>query len=125
WSFNCPPDFVAVPALAVAGGAIGNSAVVGITRSHGQSACLFAAVAGGVGTAKTPAALAAAAPLEGAEGEHLRSWQARVQGWPVQLPEGAAGGRREAARTVRGRRRGVGRDRPPAAGAGDVPGARR
>src|SRR5207248_3588353 len=40
WALNCPPDFVAVPLLGIAGGAIGNSGVVALQSSHHQSACL-------------------------------------------------------------------------------------
>src|SRR5262249_40108540 len=54
WALNCPIDFVAVPLLAIAGGAIGNSRRLAITQPHHQSACLFAVIVGDPGSSKSP-----------------------------------------------------------------------
>src|SRR5262245_12862942 len=41
WAMNTPVDFAVAPILGMAGGAIGNSRRLAVTRSHSQSACLF------------------------------------------------------------------------------------
>ncbi len=51
WAFNCPPDFVGVPLLTLAGGGIGNSRHLAITRTHTQAPCVYAAFIGRPGTA--------------------------------------------------------------------------
>jgi hypothetical protein len=53
WAMNCPQDFVAVPLLTMAGGAIANSRHLAITRTHTQSPCLFAAIVGRPGSSKS------------------------------------------------------------------------
>jgi hypothetical protein len=51
----CPPDYVAVPLLAVAGAAIGRSRELAIKHGHTQPALLYAAVVGLPGRMKSPA----------------------------------------------------------------------
>ena len=67
WAVNCPPDFAAIPLLALAGGAIGNTRRLAITKTHTQSACLFAVLVGNPGSGKSPALEQIVAPLEDAE----------------------------------------------------------
>jgi hypothetical protein len=62
-----PPDFVAVPALAAAGIAIGHARVLEIKPGWEFKPNLFAAVVAPPGSAKTPAQNAALAPLEKAQ----------------------------------------------------------
>lgn len=81
WALSCPPDFVAVPMLGTAGGCIGNSRRLSVTRTHLQSACLFVVVVGSPGSAKSPALDAVAAPLEKAEKRYLQEWKAEVKRW--------------------------------------------
>src|SRR5262249_11661631 len=84
WALNCPVDFVAVPLLAVAGGAVGNSRPPAITRTHLQSACLFAAVVGRPGSAKSPALEMVGAPLAAAQWRYRQEWKAAVKAWRAQ-----------------------------------------
>jgi hypothetical protein len=51
----CPPDYIAVPLLALASTALGASRALAIKGSHVQRASLYAAVVGPPGSAKTPA----------------------------------------------------------------------
>jgi hypothetical protein len=82
-ALNCPPDFVAVPLLCVAGGAVGNSRrlSVGDGESHTQSACLYGAVVGDPGSGKSPAQEKVSAPLEAAERRKLLDWKKRLKEW--------------------------------------------
>jgi hypothetical protein len=66
-ALNVPVDFVAVPMLAVAGGAIGNSRLLKIKRGHTQPALLYTCIVGEPGTAKTPALDCVTGPLIAAE----------------------------------------------------------
>ena|ERR1700677_4974495 len=52
---HCPPDYVAVPLLTIAGAAIGASRVLEIKPGWRERPCLYAAVIGPPGSAKTPA----------------------------------------------------------------------
>lgn len=76
WALSCPVDFVAVPMLAVASGAAGNSRRLAITRTHTQPALLFTCVVGDPGTGKSPALDVAAEPLEEAQKRHLKRYEA-------------------------------------------------
>jgi hypothetical protein len=78
WAHSCPVDFVAVPMLAIAGAAVGNTRRLAITRDHLQSACLFTAVIGDPGTGKSHALEAVAAPLEKAQDKYLDDWRLAV-----------------------------------------------
>jgi len=73
---NCPPDFVAVPMLALAGGAIGNSHHVAVKQSHIESACIYAAFVGRPGSAKSPALRMLSAPFIARQRELLRELRA-------------------------------------------------
>jgi hypothetical protein len=54
-SMGCPPDFVALPVLAVAGGVIGRSVSLLLKPNYFVSASLFTACVGEPGDSKTPA----------------------------------------------------------------------
>jgi hypothetical protein len=62
-SLSCPVDYLAVPLLAIAGGAIGRSIALRIKDSWIESPCLYAAVIGDPGVAKTPALKTVSRPL--------------------------------------------------------------
>jgi hypothetical protein len=81
WALNCPVDFVAVPLLALAGGAIGNARRLAITDSHDQGAAIFAVVVGQPGSGKSPALELASAPLEEAERRLMTEWKRQVAEW--------------------------------------------
>jgi hypothetical protein len=74
-ALGCPVDYVAVPLLAVAGGAIGQSRALALTRTHEQRASLYAAIVGPTGSLKTPAQKLVVAPLHEAQRRHLDAWR--------------------------------------------------
>jgi Protein of unknown function (DUF3987) len=80
-ALNCPPDYFAVPMLAVAGGAIGNSRCLQITRSHEQSASLYCCVVGSKGTAKSPALHLVGIPLAKAQRGYVSAWERLKISW--------------------------------------------
>lgn len=81
WALNCPSDFAAVPLLGLAGGAIGNTRRLAITRTHTQSACLFAVVVGSPGSGKSPALQVVAEPFEAQEKGYRLDWQRQMDEW--------------------------------------------
>lgn len=80
-ALNTPTDFTAVPMLALAGGAIGNRAVAKITRSHNQSACLFAAVVARPGDGKSTPLKMLRRPFDAAQGNYLDRWREAMTAW--------------------------------------------
>src|SRR5262249_37290992 len=54
WALNCPADYLAVPMLALAGTAIGARRKLEIKPGWRELPCLYAAVVGPPGSAKTP-----------------------------------------------------------------------
>jgi hypothetical protein len=80
-TLNCPPDFVAVPLLAAAGGCIGNSRCLAVHDAHVQSACLFAAVIGRPGSGKSPALDMVIDPVEKAERRYFDEWKGDFAAW--------------------------------------------
>lgn len=74
-ALNAPPDYLAVPILALAGGAIGAGRALEVSPGHEQRACIWAAAVGPPGSAKTPALDLCVAPTR-AEEERIRQlWQ--------------------------------------------------
>jgi hypothetical protein len=71
----CSPDLVAVPALAIAGGAIGRSAVLAIKDSWVEPPLLYAVVVSSPGEAKSPALRIVARPLWKLEAELMDGYQ--------------------------------------------------
>ena len=60
-------DYLALPMLAIAGGAIGASKALAIKRGYVQRALLYAAVVGPPGDGKTPALSQVAGPVHEAQ----------------------------------------------------------
>jgi hypothetical protein len=59
----CPPDYVAVPALVIAGGAVGASRCLQIKPGWRERPCVYAGVVAPPGSAKTPAQKIVASPV--------------------------------------------------------------
>ncbi len=89
WALNCPADFFLVPMLALAGGAIGNSRHLAVTRTHTQSACLFAGVIGQPGSAKTPALKILRRPFDEHQRKQLEVWEDLLKAWKKKEDEDA------------------------------------
>ena len=62
-AINCPPDFIAVPALTAAGTAIGNSRVIQLKSGWKEGPRFFGAVVGDPGSKKSPAQKLALSPF--------------------------------------------------------------
>jgi hypothetical protein len=87
WATNSPLDFTAVPLLVLAGGAIGNSRVLAITRSHWQSAALYGAVVGVPASGKSPPLIIVKEPFEAAAHRYYLNWQRQLQAWEQDCPQ--------------------------------------
>jgi Protein of unknown function (DUF3987)/DnaB-like helicase N terminal domain len=61
--YPCPPDYLAVPCLALVGGVIGRSMFIRIKDDWAEAPNLFATVVGGPGTAKSPALKLVSGPI--------------------------------------------------------------
>jgi hypothetical protein len=83
-SVPCPPDYVAVPMLAIAGAAIGASRALEIKHGRTERPCLYAAVVGSPSCGKTPCRTFAARPLHEEQARlyeiYRRERQAREDG---------------------------------------------
>jgi hypothetical protein len=71
----CPPDYVAVPLLVMAGAAIGRSRVLRVKGGHLQPPLLYAAVIGSPGSMKSPALEVAAAEVFDVEEVNHREYE--------------------------------------------------
>jgi hypothetical protein len=71
----CPRDYVAVPALVLAGSAIGASRAVAIKSSHVQRGIVYASVIGPPGSAKTPAQETVVDPVHEVEEQLHAAWE--------------------------------------------------
>src|SRR5262249_32654150 len=71
-------DFLALPMLAIAGGCIGNSRWLSITRSHVQGPALFACVVGPKGSAKSPALKMVKDPVDRAQRRYFENWKREI-----------------------------------------------
>jgi len=80
-ALNCPPDYIAVPMLAIAGGAVGNARHLSIKRSHQQWGSLYVAVIGAPGTLKSPALRLLRRPLDGAQVRYRQTWRSEMEAW--------------------------------------------
>jgi hypothetical protein len=81
WAVNCPPDFLAVPLLTMAGGAVANAARLQIHDKHHQSACVWTYIVGSPGSAKSPALEQLQAPFVDAQVAHFARWQKEMNAW--------------------------------------------
>jgi DNA polymerase I-like protein with 3'-5' exonuclease and polymerase domains len=78
-AFPCPPDYLAVPLLAMAAGALGASRAVAIKPGHVQSGRLYAGVIGPPGSAKTPAQEAAVSEAHEEEEQLHAAWETAME----------------------------------------------
>ena len=74
-AINCPPDFIAVPMLAVLGTAIGNSREVQIKKGWHEKPIIFSAIVGEPGTTKTPALEKATFPIQKMQAQYKSEHQ--------------------------------------------------
>ena len=77
-SLSAPAELVAIPALVVAAGAIGNSRVIRLKQDWTEPASIFAAVVSPSGAMKSPALNMAAKPLQDLDSPTGRTWTADV-----------------------------------------------
>ena len=77
-SLSAPAELVAIPALVVAGAAIGNSRVIRLKPDWTEPASVFAAVVSPSGAMKSPALNMAAKPLQDLDSPTGRTWTADV-----------------------------------------------
>jgi len=78
-ALQCPADYVAVPLLVIAAGAIGASRALSIKEGHIQRVALYAGVIGPPGSAKSPALDLVTAPTYETETAIHQEWQKKVQ----------------------------------------------
>jgi hypothetical protein len=76
-SIGCPPDLLALPALAVAGVAIGRSANLLLKDGYFVSASIYALCVGHPGDGKSPALGMVVSPLRDIDGEHFARWKSK------------------------------------------------
>jgi putative DNA primase/helicase len=74
-AIGCPPEFVALPMLAVLSSAIGNSRVLRLKRGWEEGASIFAAVIADPGEKKTPALKVALEPAKKAQAALKEKYQ--------------------------------------------------
>ena len=74
-AIGCPPDFVAVPMLAILGTAIGNSRALEVKRNWHEGPRLYCAVVARSGTAKTPALGLAMKPMVRRQEALMAQWK--------------------------------------------------
>jgi hypothetical protein len=93
-AIGCDPSYVALPVLAVAAAAIGNSRTIRLKKSWDEPCVVWTAIVGESGTAKSPAQDIAFAPLrrrdEEAQREHvenLKNYKAEKLRYDVALTE--------------------------------------
>jgi hypothetical protein len=84
---NCPPDYAAVPLLALAGAAIGATRALEIKAGHAERPALYAAVIGRPSSGKTPAQNNVAQPVRDAQSRHHEAFRRARQ-----AQQGAADG---------------------------------
>src|SRR5262249_12378366 len=81
WAANVAEDMVAVPMLAIAGGALANSRPLAIPRTHIQTPCLFAATVCRPGTGKSIPPRILGRPLEEIQGRWIAEWKHVKEAW--------------------------------------------
>jgi Protein of unknown function (DUF3987) len=85
-SLGCPLDYLAVPALVVAGAALGKACRLSLTPTHQQQAALFGLVVGPPGSGKSPALALVLWPLLALEECRRDCCQFASERW-LALPE--------------------------------------
>jgi hypothetical protein len=98
-AIGCPPDFVALPMLAVLGSAIGNSRVLRLKAGWEEGAAVFGAVIADPGEKKTPALKVALEPAKRAQAalkeEYNKAedeYKREMRQWEVDKRENARNG---------------------------------
>jgi len=103
-ALHCPPDYLAVPLLTLAGAAIGTSCEIEIKPGWRERPCLYTAIVAPPGTKKSPALKLAATPLTQRQrdlhAEHkknkddyqkkLAQYEAELIGWQKRAAKGEA-----------------------------------
>jgi len=105
-SIGCPPEFVALPMLAVLGSAIGASRALKLKRTYEQSAAVYAAVVAKPGDKKSPAARVALAPVLRRQAEMRSEYLKQKEEYEEDLRDHEAEQRK-------GRKDGVADPKPP------------
>ncbi|HEX3315492.1 MAG TPA: DUF3987 domain-containing protein [Gemmataceae bacterium] len=80
-SLNCAVDMPAVVMLALAGGAIANSRLLGVKASYTESAALYVCIVAPPGGAKTPILKMLRAPFDRRQTTLLEAFQAQLAVW--------------------------------------------
>ena len=80
---SCPPDYLAVPALALAGAAIGNARVLRIKHGYEVGTNLYTAIIGSPGSRKSPALELVAKPFYAKDYQVEADWRQKN----LNLPE--------------------------------------
>lgn len=83
----CPPEFIAIPALATLGLAIGNSRTLKIKEGWTFKSNLYAAVVAPPGSAKSPAQALAIAPLKELQKKKALEYQAAMEEYAKDMAE--------------------------------------
>jgi hypothetical protein len=83
----CPPDYVAVPVLVMAGAAIGRSRVLAVKRGHPQPVLLYGAVVGPPGEGKSPALDVAVREAHDQEEKSREQWEKEKEQYEAALEE--------------------------------------
>jgi hypothetical protein len=82
---SCPQDYVAVPMIALAGGAIGASRVLEVKPGWTERPAIYAAVIGRPGSAKSPALKVAAAPVYAEQNRLKTRWDEEMERYEQSL----------------------------------------
>jgi hypothetical protein len=86
-AMNCPLDYAAVPMLAIAGAAAGASRALEIKRDWWERCCLYAAVIGPPGVAKTPPLKQVAKPVYKEQTRRAKKYREAKDKWDEQDPK--------------------------------------
>jgi hypothetical protein len=78
-AIGCDEAFLALPALAMAAGAIGNARRLLLKRKWQEPAILWAGIVGESGTQKSPALSLSLEPLERWQDERIREWRSAMK----------------------------------------------
>jgi hypothetical protein len=86
-SIGCPVDFLGVPMLGVAGGAVGASRALEIKAEWVQRPLTYTAVVGAPGDGKTPALTVVAMPMHESQQKHKATYEDKLSGYERDLEE--------------------------------------
>src|SRR5262249_43063718 len=80
-ALSCPPDYLGVPMLVVAGAAIGTTYVLAVKPGWRERPCLWASIVGPPGKVKSPALRAVAGPVHVCQKALMTIWQDVMKVW--------------------------------------------